>query len=315
VFIGGFARSDEVGTREGRDEITNKNKAKVGKIILNTDLIRADKNLFAIYQTMYSNADIEIWYDWDRRLNDTTWTDQCYFLTLDGKKIGGAVITDDKIMFPFLIAPFYDRITFWSWLLKHSPKSKISGVLDEDSSILLMFSYKAIDTNQVMCRPADNVDVVLPDGFFCRPFDMEKEADEIGNAILKGYRGGIDSDIHGEATLEYAIEDARRVIKIYAPKDLSHVLVEATTNQIVGVCIAGVGENYTHGYAEIADICVLPEYRGRGLAKYMISRIVTQAHGVAPFVKLFVTIGNNSEYVYRQMGFIAGPRFTNMERR
>ena len=53
---------------------------------MNTELVKADKKLFSIFQTMYSNADTEMWYDWDRRLSDTTWTDQCYFLTLDGKK-------------------------------------------------------------------------------------------------------------------------------------------------------------------------------------------------------------------------------------
>jgi len=37
---------------------------------------------------------------------------------------------------------------------------------------------------------------------------MEKEAIEIGNAILDGYSGGIDNEIHGEASLDFAIEDA-----------------------------------------------------------------------------------------------------------
>ena len=218
-------------------------------------------------------------------------------------------------MFPFVVAPFCDRVKFWNWLLKHSPRPQINGVLSEDTSILLMLDYKVIDTNQVMCRPADKVDMPLSDGFAYRSFDMDKEAEKIGNAILRGYSGGIDNDIHGEASLEYAMEDARRVIKIYTPRNLSHVVVETATNQIAGVCLAGIGENYTHGYVEIADICVVPEFRCRGLAKYMISKIISQAYETAPFVKLFVTIGNNSEYVYRQMGFIAGPRFSNMERR
>jgi GNAT superfamily N-acetyltransferase len=284
-------------------------------IKLDIDFIRADINLFAIYQTMYSNADIEMWYDWDRRLKDTKWTEQCYFLLSGGQKIGGAIVKDDMIMFPFLISPFNDRIIFWRLLLKQFPCTKINGVLDVDSSILPMFNYKTIDINQVMCRPADMIERNLLDDFFCREFDINEEANEIGNAILNGYSGGINNEIHGEASLDSAIEDARRVLNVYTPKNLSFVVIEKKTEKIAGVCLAGIGENYTHGYVEIADICVLPQFRGKGLAKYMISRIVTQAYGIAPFVKLFVTIGNNSEYVYRQMGFIAGPRFSNMERR
>jgi len=122
---------------------------------LDVNLVQADKNHFAVYHTMYSNADIEMWNDWDRRLNDTKWTDQCYILISDGQKIGGAIITNDAIMFPFLISPFIDRVKFWRMLLEQSPRAKINGILDIDCSILPMFNYKAKDTNQVMCRPAD----------------------------------------------------------------------------------------------------------------------------------------------------------------
>jgi hypothetical protein len=125
---------------------------------VNINFIRADINLFAVYQTMYSNADIEMWYDWDRRLGDTKWTDHCYFIMSEGQKIGGVIITDDTIMYPFLVLPFNDRMSFWRLLLEKYPLPKINGVLDVDSSILLMFNYKAIDTNQVMCRPSDKIE-------------------------------------------------------------------------------------------------------------------------------------------------------------
>jgi hypothetical protein len=39
-------------------------------------IIKADKDLFAVYQTIYSNADTELSYDWYSRLNDTTWTEE-----------------------------------------------------------------------------------------------------------------------------------------------------------------------------------------------------------------------------------------------
>lgn len=60
-------------------------------------LVQANKDLFAVYQTMYSKADIEMWYDWNRRLGYTKWTEQCFFVLLDGQKIGGVIITDDAI--------------------------------------------------------------------------------------------------------------------------------------------------------------------------------------------------------------------------
>lgn len=282
---------------------------------MDINIIKADKNLFAIYQTMYSNVDMEMWYDWDRRLKDTTWTEQCYFLILDGKKIGGAVITDDAILYPFLISPFCDRVQFWNYLLKLSSRKKITGVLDADSSILPMFAYKAIYTYRLMCRPSEIIDISLPNGFICRPLNMDSDAAGFSNVYVESHTGGLCFEIFGEETHEEAVAEANRVLAIYSAKDMSIVIVEQATGQIVAACTAGIAKDHALGFAEIADIVVLPKYSGRGIGKYMISHIITQAYGIAPFVKLGAHMGNPSEYLYYQMGFVAGPRFTNMEQR
>lgn len=278
-------------------------------------LEQADKNLFAVYQTMYSKADIEMWYDWNRQLNDTKWTDQCFFVMLDGKKVGGVIITDDAISYPFLISPFCERVKFWSFILNHCQHENINGVLAEDVRTLFMFGYEIKTINQVMCRPTDILHYDLPDEFICRSFDVNKESDEIGNVIVEGYKGSICDEINGTATQKSAIDDMKNVLNIYSRKDYSQIIVEKATNKIVAVCLAGIGEHYPHNYVEIADICVLPEFRGNGLARYLIGRVVTDSHGVSPFVKLFVYVGNNAEYLYHKMGFISGPQFTNMTKR
>lgn len=96
---------------------------------------------------------------------------------------------------------------------------------------------------------------------------------------------------------------------------MSIVITLKTTGQIVAGCTAGIAEYHVLGYSEIADFIVLPQYQGKGLGKYMLSHIITQTYGLSPFVKLWVDIGNHSEYLYHQMGFIPEPRFTNIERR
>ena len=274
-------------------------------------IIKTDKDLFAVYQTIYSDADIEMWYDWNARLNDTKWTDSCYFLVCDQVKIGGAIIKDDMIMFPFLIPPYSDRIGFWRELLFHGKKSKINGVTDCDCRLLPMFGYHAVDTRQIMCRPVDKVPAELPRGFFSRSIG-DMDMDEVGNVIYHSYRGSIDFELYGEGTLGEAVEDAKRVIGIYSSHNQSICLLEEGTEKVIGICLAGIGENYVNGYAEIADICTLPEYRGRGLAKYMLAMTINSFIGQAPFIKLAVTIGNPAEYLYHSIGFQKGPRFTNL---
>lgn len=283
---------------------------------MNINLVKADVDLFAVYQTIYSNADTNMSYDWNCRLKDTKWaTDQCYFLILDGKRIGGVIITDDSIRFPFLITPYCDRVQFWTYLLKLSPRKYLRGMLDEDVSILPMFDYKAMGTYMALCRPADVIEIRLSDEFICRPLVMGTDAAEFGKVYVESHTGGICFEKYGTETPNEAIAETMRVLGIYNSHNLSIVIVENATSQIVGACTAGIGENHALGYAEIADLIVLPQYRGRGLGKYMIGHIVTQTYGLAPFVKMGVDIGNSSEYLYRQMGFIAGPRFTRMERR
>jgi len=61
---------------------------------------------------------------------------------------------------------------------------------------------------------------------------------------------------------------------------------------------------------------VLPsEYQGKGLGRHLVSRVVTASHGVAPFVKLFVLGGNSAELLYRQLGFMPGPRYVDFKSR
>ena len=51
--------------------------------IMNTSLQKADRNAFAVYQTIYSNADTNLHFDWEKRLGDTNCTDECYWVMLD----------------------------------------------------------------------------------------------------------------------------------------------------------------------------------------------------------------------------------------
>jgi len=258
---------------------------------------------------------MEMWYDWDRRLKDTSWTDQCFFLTLDEKKIGGVVVTDESIMYPFLISPYADRVQFWTYLLKLTQRNKVTGVLDNDSSILPMFGYKGIYSYRVMSRPSEILDISLPDAFLCRPLDIETDAAGFSKVYVESHTGGICFELFGEETHEEAIAEAKRVLGIYSTKDMSIVIVEQTTNQIVAACTAGIAPYHALGFVEIAEIVVLPEFNGKGIGRYMLSHIITHAYGVAPFVKIGAHMGNSSEYLYYQMGFMPGPRFTNMERR
>jgi len=283
---------------------------------VNISLVKVDDALFAVYQTMYSGVDTYMSYDWESRLGNTKhWADQGYFLVLDGKKIGGAIITEETIRFPFIISPYCDRIQFWRHLLKLAPRKTLEGMLDEDVSILLMFDYKTMGSDRALCRPADVIEINLPDEFICRPLNMDIDAAEYGKVYVESHTRGFCFEKHGVETIDEGIAVTKSSLDKYNSKDMSVVIIEKATGQMVGACVAGIRKNHVLKYSEIAEFIVLPQYQGKGLGKYMLSHIITQTYGLSPFIKLWLDIGNRAEYLYRQMGFIAGPRFTDMERR
>lgn len=277
--------------------------------------IKADKHKFAVFQTIYANADYNMWYDWERRLDDTKWTEECFFVMKDGVKIGGYIALDDRICFPFLISPFQDRGAFWTYLISSCPKRQITGVSHEDAAFLSGKGYRVVSRNQVMCRPTDSIAAVLPAHFTCSSLSITEDEtylQSLGQLIVEGYQGSICNEIFGEPTRESALEDMMQVLKTYSKCNLSRVITDRQGTP-AAVCLAGSGEHYLHGYVEIADLCVLPKYRGMGLATYLIANTLSSASDKAPYVKLLVHKGNPAEAIYFRMGFVAGPEFTNLE--
>ncbi|MBO0992801.1 GNAT family N-acetyltransferase [Bacillus sp. SD088] len=278
-------------------------------------LEQAEKDLFAVYQVIYADADIEMWYDWNTRLNDTTFTDQCFWLIYNNEKIGGAIINNQTVMFPFLIAPFSDRTVFWKALssccndIRH-----INGVLQKDIDILLTLGYSIDVTRQVMCCPADaSITAKLPAGFTLQVLNKEFDRKKIAEVMMEGYKGGIDYKVYGTPDEDEVLKDVEYLLKVYQYRNLSIVLLDEE-QEIAGLCIAGISKNMPLGFAEIGDMCVVPKHRNKRLAEYMLKYIRASASEHTKVVKLCVTVGNHAEALYRKVGFYPGPRFSNMSK-
>lgn len=285
--------------------------------------IKAEKDLFAVYQTIYSQADIEMWYDWNARLNDTKWSDDCYFVYCDGEKIGGALIAPNLVMFPFLIAPYCDRRLFWKYILKHARELsyeneiQFKGMLTDDVAILMSFGVEIWRQRQIMCRPTDNLRYTLHDDFY---IETPKKSDisEIANVLRKSFIDGISYRVFGEDDIEQVKTNIRDCYERYqGTNSLNQTVVvkRKANSSIVGGCIAGINPKMTNAFAGIDELFVLPEYRGEGLAETMLKHSITSAFPVTSVMKLHVLMGNPAESLYRKLGFVSGPRFTDMKYR
>ena len=280
-------------------------------------LEQADQNVFAVHQVIYSNSDLEMWYDWNTRLEDTKFTDHCFWIMCDEDRIGGVVKLNDTVMFPFMIPPFSNRQELWRGLLKCCENIRnINGVLQDDVNILQSFGFKVNVTRQVMCCPASGGNKpITPDGLTLYSLEDSFDITRIHDVMKEGYRGGIDFELFGVPNDEKIMEDLTYLLQVYKHRNLSIYVVNEQSQEIVGLCIAGISEKMPLGFAEIGELCVVPQYRNKGIAEFMINYIKESASTYTEVVKLCVTIGNCAEILYRKVGFQAGPRFSQMTKR
>ncbi|WP_160042655.1 GNAT family N-acetyltransferase [Paenibacillus sp. USDA918EY] len=280
-------------------------------------LEQAEKNSFAVHQAIYSNADLEMWYDWNARLDDTKFTDQCFWIMCGDDRIGGVIKIDDTVMYPFIIPPFSDRQHMWRILLQCCQDIKhINGVLQDDVNILLSLGFKVNVIRQVMCCPAGaSKKPVIPDGLSLYVLDDSLDLTKIKEVMKEGYHGGIDFEIFGVPTDEKIMEDVSYLLQVYKHRNLSIYIVNEQNQEIAGLCIAGISEKMPLAFAEIGEICVAPQYRNKRIADFMLNYIKETANPYTEVVKLCVTVGNYAEMLYIKAGFQAGPRFARMTRR
>ncbi|RPJ51138.1 MAG: N-acetyltransferase [Chloroflexi bacterium] len=282
-------------------------------------LIRAEKKLFAAYQTLYSNADTNLFYDWQMRLSDTLWSDNGFFLVHNNQKLGGAILHKNEVLFPFLIPPFCDRAMFYRqiqrallmWRDPDSTELFVRNGLDADVEILLTLGYqRTARSRRGMIRPTDHYDVCLPAGFYEKPVSVEQSA-AIANLLNQAYKGGINEQVFGPLTEADIQADIERLMATNT-SDVSSLVYDAKTNLLVGACLAGVDPETVNCFAGIGQVGVLPQVQNRGLGIYMILKALSKAYYYSPAMCLFVTVGNPAESLYRHLGFIPGPCFTQM---
>ena len=292
-------------------------------VMMKVEFLIADKDDFSISNVVYSNIDIEMWYDWTARLDDTKELQNCIWVMSKGQKIAGFSINGDNLMYPFLIPPFNDRWQFWELILKKLRSTypnvvNIVGIVDQDAKILHSFGFKTKTVRQVMCCPTgifkDADAGELPDGFTVHPITDETSIADIARLLHDGYEGGVHYEVFGTPAIPAICDEVEYLISVFEKNNFSHVVLD-DEKQLAAVCIAGVNDEMPLGFAEITELCVLPEFRRMGIAGYMLRKVPTQAAAVAPVVKLCVTVGSTAENLYRNLGFFAGSSFTNMTMR
>lgn len=281
---------------------------------------KADKDLFAVYQTIYSQADIEMWFSWEARLNDTKGCRDCFFLCRGDDKLGGVVISDGTVRNAFLVPPFDDHRLFWQLVIEKmkliTKKAEIvfNGVLESELEVLQGIGVRKWRPRQIMCRPTDVLPYTLPAGF---ALETPTQADipALAKVAYTVNLGTISEEMFGSESLREVKKEVKKSFAYFAETGTMDQcsLIRSAEKKIVGGCVAGIYPKMPHRFAFIADVFVLPEYRGRGLAGAMIKHAITMAHPKTPLMKLHVLVENPAANLYHKLGFVPGPVFTDMK--
>ena len=289
---------------------------------------KADKNKFAVFHTIYTASNIFDRFDWNERIDDAvdcTADKNAYFIYDDKKIIGGFTLKENCLNYPFIVAPFDNATVFWGAILEYAVKTSgnktiFLNEIPEDDVKVLIQSHGAIlkSSKQRMIKPAEQCAPVLNDGFY---FDelMKTDKEEITKVIYEAHYNGYTSMVWKPdmAEIETAVE--RRFDSFGQTNTLymSNTVKNKENRKIVGVCIAGIYpdlENYsTRNFATIHQVSVKPEYRRKGIAKAMMLKSISDASNISPTITLGVLIGNPAEKLYKEIGFKAGPSYSELQ--
>lgn len=285
-------------------------------------LKRADKNEFAVHHTIYSNADLELRYSWNKQISDAADCDNPFWIFYKDKRIGGVVIQPNRLFSLFVETPCsIDKFTIISELNKAlllwSDDKDIAacGIMPDDIKYYNMLGYKSGTSRRVMIRPTELFkDINFGENVFIK-IPTLSDAPEIASLFIESYKGGADYAAFGEPTLSEAVESVQYILTVYKSNnflDASTLVYDKNTNELIGACIAGISGFCDNDFSEIGELAVKPAYRRHGLAQNMLRRALSVLNTISPASILCVTIGNDAESLYYKMGFFPGTQFSNM---
>ncbi len=286
----------------------------------NYTILQTDYERFVIYHAVYSSSNQFLQYDWNERLSSLDTSHACHFIYENEIVVGGFTIVNDKVSNPFRIAHFIDLADYWTIIVEYArqvcnkDRLQFNEIPESDVSILVEHFFAKIDiTQRRMIRPTDQIKYNLDDCFMFELLD-KSDVPEIVETVFQAHSSGYTSTFRKPDKKEIEKAILMRIEAFIQTKSLNmSVLVKSKcSSEIVGVCIAGIYPDSPNDFSTIHQVSVRSQYRRRGIAEAMILKSIEIAYEVSPVITLGVMVGNPAEKLYKKLGFIAGPSYSNL---
>ncbi len=289
-------------------------------------IVKANPEEFAIYESVYGDKTYNRFAvkNWDLRLaisldNPFAKDESFYWIKAGELRIGGVLIEPNVLSRLFIIPPFTDLFEIVKLLkkllVKWSDSSKdiyAYQISLEQSHYFEMLGFWPDKNRRWMMRPTEVFDFVWDNTIIVKTPEQSNNA-EIAKLFYESFNGGIDCQYAAKQNgQECTYEDYLDGVNEYFNDRTENILLEASTliydkseKKLIGACLVSCFEEWPL----IHTIGVNPSYRGKNLATTMLKKALTVLNCKYSILRLFVTIGNNSESVYYELGFIPGVEF------
>ena len=286
---------------------------------MDISFVIAERNKYAVYYSVYESSNNFADFDWNEMLGCID-DRNCLFVLHNEKIIGGFTLTNNELCYVFAVPPFSDRKLLWKHILKYASdnctenKIVLKFISEEDKEILSnVFNAKVICTNRRMFRPTDKISVNPPDGFYFTVPDANDKK-EIIQAVYEAHAAGYTSTVWKPDKNEIQSAINRRFVSFTQTNTLymSTLAKHCENNEIAGVCIAGIYPDSANKFSTIHQVSVRPQFRRRGIAEAMMLNSIDKANSVSPVITLGVMVGNPAELLYNKIGFLGGPKSSEL---
>ncbi|PFA55517.1 GNAT family N-acetyltransferase [Bacillus sp. AFS015896] len=241
----------------------------------------------------------------------------CGYLIMNDKNIIGGVFLKPNFMSDlFVVPPYEDYEGLVHKLLNHlkkvsKPEEKIilRDIIEEHVPTYEQKGCQVHEINYWMIRPTQSLKAMLPEGYISKSV-LSEDIDDIACLIMKSYKANPAFKQIG------TIEDYTNHVKAFIGKyqnnkimdECSKVIIEQSTNNIIGVCLHMEFENYPL----IMSLAVDPKHQHKGLGRFLLTHSINISREKYPATRLAVIKDNPAIKLYEDLGFIRNKSLTDM---
>jgi N-acetylglutamate synthase-like GNAT family acetyltransferase len=239
-----------------------------------------------------------------------------YFIMKNETIVGGVFLKPNFMADLFVVPPFKDYeglvqklLNYLKEVSKNEVEIYFRDIVEEHVPAYEQQGCQVREVNYWMTCPTQSMNAVLPDGYRSRSV-LSKDTNDIACLIMKAYRANPAYKQIG--TKENYMNHVKEFIEKYQSNEVmdecSRVIVEKSTNTIVGVCLHMDFEDYPL----IMSLAVDPDHQQRGIGRFLLTHSINISSKEYPAVRLAVLKDNPAIKLYEDLGFIRNKSVVDM---